>query len=236
MIETFKEWLYLPDPGPLEAVLATVAANRVRDVRPGVARSSSARPVSARPRPDRRDHRARRRLPGRAPSPRPRCCPAPRDGTRQRARRAACCARSATSGSSPSRTSAPSCRMHHDARAGALAALREVYDGSWTRDSSASTAAAAPLGREGRARRRRHPRRSTSTTPCSPSSANASVFYRLDVGDGRPAGAAGRFRHQGQDARDARERCTTLFAGRSPRSASTTSPGSRAGRQTGSSR
>lgn len=34
VISTFREWLHLPDPGALEAVLATVAANRIAELDP----------------------------------------------------------------------------------------------------------------------------------------------------------------------------------------------------------
>lgn len=131
VVETFARWLYLPDPGPLEAVLAAVAANRVKTFDPswllvvgpsGIGKTETVAAITGLA-----DVYA-----------------------------AATLTEAALLSGTPRRDKAASAKggllreigdfgiltlkdfgsvlsMHHDARAGALAALREIYDGSWTR-------------------------------------------------------------------------------------------------------
>ncbi len=80
------------------------------------------------------------------------------EGHARRARAAGCCARSARAGSSSSRTSARSSRCTATQRAGVLAALREIYDGSWTRRRRRRRRPPAALGRPDRPARRRDDR------------------------------------------------------------------------------
>ena len=131
VLAMFSRWLHIPDPSPLYAVLGTVAANRLDGDAvwlllvgpPGGGKSEllTALSNSARRSPCGDAHRGER------------CSQARRSASTTRRRRAGCSARSATSGSSSQRTSARVLSMNRDARSALLAALREVYDGSWTR-------------------------------------------------------------------------------------------------------
>ena len=131
VLETFETWLHLPDPGALEAVLATVAANRVGALDPswmlvvGPSGGGKTETIAA--------------ITGLAD-----------------VHQAATITEAALLSGTPRREAASSAKggllreigdfgiltlkdfgsvlsMHRDARAAVLAALREIYDGSWTR-------------------------------------------------------------------------------------------------------
>ena len=130
-VKTFRGWLHLPDTGALYAVLGTVAANRLRR------RSRLA--AARRPARRRQERAPERRLAG-SPDVHP----------------AATLTEAALLSGTPKRENATDAKggllraigdfgiivckdfgsvlsMNRDARAAVLAALREVYDGAWTR-------------------------------------------------------------------------------------------------------
>jgi hypothetical protein len=131
VIETFKEWLYLPDPGSLEAVLATVAANRIDKLDPSwllvVGPSGGGKTETIAAVTGLADVHLAATLTEAALL----------SGTSRRDK-------SATAkggllrevgeyGLLVLKDFGSVLSLRHEARAGVLAALREIYDGSWTR-------------------------------------------------------------------------------------------------------
>ena len=129
-LQTFERWLILPSRTPVYAMLGTVAANLL----PGdpvwlglVAPPSSAKTelinaltglpfvVSA----------STLTLAG--------CCRARRGDSRRRAPKADCCGRSANPGLLCLKDFTSTLTMRPENKAEVLAALREIYDGKWTR-------------------------------------------------------------------------------------------------------
>jgi hypothetical protein len=211
VIATFAEWLYLPDKGPLEAVLAAVAANRIEAFDPcwllvvgpsGVGKTETVAAITG----------------------------------LSDVYSAATLTEAALLSGTPQRDKAKSAKggllreigefgiltlkdfgsvlsMHHDARAGALAALREIYDGSWTR--LVGTDGGRALHWQGKVGLVAGATPTIDTHHAALAQLGERfVFYRLDVGKADQQ-ARRSLRHQGRERemRDAlREAVRGLFA------------------------
>ena len=136
-VAVFRKWLHLPDPAALYAVLGTVAANRLpgdsglaaarRLARLGEVGDPASGRIAARRVPHRVAHRGRAAI-GHAEA-----------RERPRTRRGGLLRTIGDYGIILAKDFGSILSLHHDSRSQVLAALREVYDGSWTR----------PLGTDG---------------------------------------------------------------------------------------